>query len=122
MTNEEVLADHLREMRQHLAEKKQQRDMQIEQDKHFLDKVAGREEVDKKTKMRSSEVLKNEFMFFNDQKQLDNRLKREQEMEERKKNKLDYFPFISGELLEQHRQGLSGQMRADLQNYLMAKS
>ena len=37
-------------------------------------------------------------------------------------SKLDYFPFISGELLEQHRQGLTGQMRADLQNYLMAKS
>ena len=73
-------------------------------------------------KMRSSEVLKNEFLFFNDQKQLENKLKKDQDKEDNEKNKLDYFPFVSGEMLEQHRQGLSGQMRADLQNYLVAKS
>lgn len=38
------------------------------------------------------------------------------------KSKVDYFPFVSGELLEQHRTDLSGKMRADLQNYLIAKS
>ena len=27
-------------------------------------------------KMRSSDVLKNEFLFFNDQKQLDNKLRK----------------------------------------------
>lgn len=103
MTNEEVLADHLREMRQHLAEKKHIRDMQIEQDKQYLNKVSNHNEIDKKTKMRSSEVLKNEFMFFNDQKQLDNKIRKDQEKEEHKNSRLDYFPFISGELLEQHR-------------------
>ena len=53
---------------------------------------------------------------------LDNKLKREQELEERKNSKLEFFPFVSGELLDQHRQGLTVQMRADLKNYLMAKS
>lgn len=38
------------------------------------------------------------------------------------RDKLDYFPFISGEMLEKHRVGLSGEMRADFQNYLIAKS
>jgi len=47
-------------------------------------------------------------MFFNDQKQLDNRLKKEQEKEELVKSKLDFFPFVSGEMLDQHRAGLSG--------------
>ena len=54
-------------------------------------------------KMRSSEVLKNEFLFFNDQKQLENKLKRDHDKDETTRSKLDYFPFVSGELLEQHR-------------------
>lgn len=73
-------------------------------------------------KLRSSEILKNEFLFFNDQKQLGNKLKKETDKDEYHKSKLDYFPFVSGEMLEQHRKGLTGQMRADLQNYLIAKS
>lgn len=43
MTNEELLNDHLKEMRQHIIEKKQQRSMQIEQDKNFLNKVKDRD-------------------------------------------------------------------------------
>lgn len=109
-------------MRQHLIEKRNQRSMQIDEDRKYLARVADRDGQEQHLKMRSSEVLKNEFLFFNDQKQLENKLKREQEREEYQKSKLDYFPFVSGELLEQHRQGLSGQMRADLQNYLIAKS
>ena len=53
--------------------------------------------------MRSSEILKNEFLFFNDQKQMENKLKRDLDRSEAKKEKLEYFPFISGEMLEQHR-------------------
>ena len=49
---------------------------------------------------RSSTTLKNEFLFFNDQKQIDNELKKKQDREEYHKSRLDYFPFISGELLE----------------------
>ena len=49
---------------------------------------------------RSSTTLKNEFRFFNDQKQIDNELKKRRDHEEYHKSRLDYFPFISGELLE----------------------
>jgi len=87
-------------MRQHLQQKKQQRDIQIQEDNKYLARVADRDAFEKHTKIRSSEILKNEFLFFNDQKQLDNRLKKDQEKEEYHKSKLDYFPFISGELLE----------------------
>lgn len=108
LSNEELLQDHLREMRQHLIEKRNQRSMQIEEDRKYLARVQDRDTQERHMKMRSSEVLKNEFLFFNDQKQLENKLKREQEREESHKSKLDFFPFVSGELLEQHRQGLSG--------------
>jgi len=70
--------------------------------------VEDRDQTEKHMKMRSSEVLKNEFLFFNDQKQLENKMKKDLEKEETVKSKHDYFPFVSGELLEQHRHGLSG--------------
>lgn len=122
LNNDELLQDHLREMRQHLSEKRNQRNAQIEQDRKYLARVADRDAHEKDMKMRSSQVLKNEFLFFNDQKQLENKMKKDQEREEFEKTKNDYFPFVSGELLEQHRKGLSGQMRADLQNYLVSKT
>lgn len=46
MTNEELLQDHLKEMRQHIIEKKQQRSMQIDQDKNFLNRVKDRDHLE----------------------------------------------------------------------------
>jgi hypothetical protein len=53
--------------------------------------------------MRHSEVLKNEFMFFNNQKKLDNKLRKEIEQKGKKNEDNSYFPFNSGELIEAHR-------------------
>ena len=66
MTNEELLQDHLREMRQHLIEKKAARETQLEQEKSYLKKVAAKDQAESANKIRSSEILKNEFLFFND--------------------------------------------------------
>ena len=72
--------------------------------------------------MRSSDVLKNEFLFFNDQKQLDNKLRKGHEKTVKQGEKYDHFPFVSGEMLDQHRKGLGVELRADLKNYMIAKS
>lgn len=53
-------------MRQHLIEKKQARETQLEQEKNYLKKVAAKDQAENQTKIRSSEILKNEFLFFND--------------------------------------------------------
>ena len=50
--------------------------------------------------MRSSDVLKNEFLFFNDQKQLDNKLRKGHEKTVKQGEKYDHFPFVSGEMLD----------------------
>ena len=42
--------------------------MQMETDNKYLARVADRDQKEAHMKMRSSEVLKNEFLFFNDQK------------------------------------------------------
>ena len=94
----------------------------MDQDKQFLTRVAGENDRDQTMKIRSSEVLKNEFLFFNDQKQIENKMKKDEEKKQAKKEKLDFFPFVSGELLEQHRLGLSNQRHSDMRNYMVAKS
>ena len=73
-------------------------------------------------KLRSSNALKNEFLFFNDQKQLDNRLKKAEQSKQTKAETYDHFPFVSGEMLDQHRAGLGVELRQDLKNYMIAKS
>lgn len=54
-------------------------------------------------KMRGSEVLKNEFLFFNDQKKLDNKIRKEMEDRNKRVEEYAHFPFVSGELIEAHR-------------------
>ena len=81
-----------------------------------------RDQNEAETRRRTNSMLKDDFLNSNGQKQLDNKNRREAEREDYHRNKLDYFPFVSGEMLDQHRQGLTGQMRADLKNYLIAKS
>lgn len=53
-------------MRKHLIQKKKEREMHLDSDKQFLNKVAQDEQSDVAARLRSSEVLKNEFLFFND--------------------------------------------------------
>ena len=72
--------------------------------------------------MRSTQMRVDDFHNLNGQKKQENEFKRQRDRQEYHASKLDYFPFISGELLEQHRHGLNQQMAADLKNYLVAKS
>ena len=48
-------------------------------------------------------MLKNEFLFFNDQKKLDNKIRKENDEKTKKIEEYSHFPFVSGELIEQHR-------------------
>ena len=36
--------------------------------------------------------------------------------------KLDYFPFVSGEMLEDHRSDLKAQLRGDYMQYMMSRT
>ena len=40
----------------------------------------------------------------------------------RKEDKLDFFPFVSGEMIEEHRRDLSKQLRSDLQMYMTGRT
>jgi len=39
-----------------------------------------------------------------------------------KKDKLDYFPFVSGQIIEDHQKSLNIQLRADMKSYIHSKA
>lgn len=45
-----------------------------------------------------------------------------QEKNQYKKDKLDYFPFVSGQIIEDHQKSLNTQLRADMKSYITSKA
>lgn len=80
-----------------------EKDSKQMQERDDLKRMAADIDSADKMKMRSSEVLKNEFLFFNDQKKLDNKIRKEMEQRGKKGEEYSHFPFVSGELIEAHR-------------------
>ena len=109
-------------MRQRKELEKFNRDQKLHEDKDYLDRVNGEMAKQDGIKMRSSNILKNEFLFFNEQKKSDNRMQKDLDNRNKHEERYDHFPFVSGELLEKHRKDLNVQLRADFQNYLVARS
>ena len=52
-------------------------------------------------------------MFFNEHKQLMNKEKKNMDNKVKHEERYEHFPFVSGEMLENHRKDLNVQLRAD---------
>ena len=103
LTNEDVLEAHLSQMREKLDTRKLEKETKLKEERDALQRIKKEIEQQEAMKMRSSNILKNEFLFFNDQKQLDNKLRKGHEKTVKEGEKYDHFPFVSGEMLDQHR-------------------
>lgn len=57
-------------------------------------------------------------MLYNRKMQHENEEKRNHLQQQKMQDKYNYFPFVSGELIEKHRANLGAQLKNDLQNYL----
>ena len=76
LTNEDVLEAHLQQMREKMDTRKVEKDAKLKEEREALQRIKREIEQQEAMKMRSSNILKNEFLFFNDQKQLDNKLRK----------------------------------------------
>lgn len=74
--------------------------------------------MDESKRITSSQALKNDFLSYNAQKIQDNAEKKAHD-EIEKKEPYSHFPFVSGDILDQHRRHLGNQLRSDLQNYMI---
>jgi hypothetical protein len=109
-------------MRENRDQLVQARENKLREEKDYLERVGGEITRQDNIKMRSSNILKNEFLFFNEQKMADTKLKKQHDGTVKKEEKYEHFPFVSGEMLENHRKDLNVQLRADFKNYIIAKS
>ena len=66
VTNAEVLEEHLRQMRENRDQLVQARENKLREEKDYLERVGGEITRQDNIKMRSSNILKNEFLFFNE--------------------------------------------------------
>ena len=58
---------------------------------------------------------------FNFEKRLADERKRNKEMRS-KQERIDFFPFISGEVLEQNRQRINAQLKGEFQQYMTSRA
>lgn len=57
-------------------------------------------------------------MYYNNNLIQENKIKRDTERKNFENDKLDYFPFTSGDVIEKHRAQLGAQLKHDLQSYM----
>ena len=103
LTNEDILESHLQMIREKHVRDKNDKDKKLHEEKEALYRIQRDLDRQEALKMRSSDILKNEFLFFNYQKQLDNKLRRGHEKDVKASERYDHFPFTSGDVIDQHR-------------------
>lgn len=72
-------------------------------------------------KQKHSELLKNEFLFFNDQQKLTNQIRKDIEARKKQTESYNHFPFTSGEQVELHKKELGKLLGEDLRNFMQMK-
>lgn len=97
-------------------------EMKKKQEKEFLEQVRRLEELEQQRQKVSKEAINQDFVFFNSKMRNDKAVQREILEQERNSEQYNYFPFVSGELIEKHRATLGVQLKNDLQSYLQYKN
>lgn len=79
------------------------------------------EKLENMKRMNSQKALRDDFVESNRSIINSNNQKRNKESTNRQNDKYDYFPFVSGDLIEQHQANLGVELKNDLQTYLAHK-
>lgn len=79
------------------------------------------EKLESMKRFNSQKALKDDFVESNRSIINSNMQRRNKESMNKQSDKYDYFPFVSGDLIEQHQANLGVELKNDLQNYLNHK-
>ena len=118
LTSDVVMEEHLKQMREKMENSKVSLQMRRQQEKEFLAHINKLEELEKFRHNESKKAINDDFMSFNNKMVTDNQEKRKLENFAKNQEKYNYFPFVSGDLIERHRAVLGAQLKNDLQSYL----
>lgn len=106
LTNDEIMQDHLKKMRERMSKNKNDHDTKRKQEKEFLDQIASIERLEQQRKLFSKRTLNEDFKSVNDNIMLKRMMDRELNDVSKKNETYNYFPFVGSELVEQNRASL----------------
>ena len=122
ISNKEVLELHISAMHEQMQRKREEYEKtKLEQKRHSEQLL---KEAHSREAQKLSEVAKRNITLaqFNEEKRLADEQQRTIEAKSGKTYKLEYFPFVSGEMLEDHRNELKSQIRGDYLQYMMSRT
>ena len=76
------------------------------------------EALEKARAHAGKKALNEDFMYFNNNLKEEFQEKKKKERDNFRNDKLDFFPFTSGDLIEKHRASLGAQLKNDLRSYM----
>lgn len=114
MTNEEMMEFHLKQMRDKKNSVEAYNDQQRKQQLDFLNSMSMKEAFEQQKMQESRKIINDDFMEHN--RQLVDRMKRKKQLQNdlKKSEQYNYFPYVAGDLIEQHRAALGQQLKHDL--------
>lgn len=118
LTSDAVMEEHLNQMRDKMSQQKAQHAQKKRQEMEFLEHIRKLDELEHSRQAASKKAINSDFVYYNGQIQAENQDKKNFVEATRRADKYNYFPFVSGELIEKHRATLGAQLKNDLQSYL----
>lgn len=79
----------------------------MQEEREMIERIRVQMQVQEQQKKTATEQLRNDFIHQNAHKLSYNHESRQNELKQKKEEKLGYFPFVSGEMLEEHRKGMA---------------
>lgn len=118
LSNSDILESHLAQIHDNLADKRSMRANREKEERSAMEKLNIFMESENQLKKNQKECQTRDIHDTNDQLKANNNHRRNWELENYKRDKMDYFPFVSGQVIEDHQKLLNNQLRTDMKAYI----
>lgn len=99
-----------------------EKDNRLTQERNEIKRVAKEIENDNNRKAMQQEMIKNEFLFYNDQQKLSNKKRKDLEVKHKQTETYTHFPFTAGDQVEEHKRELGKQLGEDMKSFMQMRS
>lgn len=107
MSNRDVLERHLTDIHENSNMRRSQYDTSKQQEREYVDKRKRDDDLREAEKQFYNQQLRQEYSRHNQLEKVNQDINHMNAVESRNAEKADFFPFVSGELLEEHRKHLN---------------
>ncbi len=115
LSNKEVLESHINSIHEHAQQRRQLLDSTQREEREYIDKRRRDDDLREAEKQFYHAQLTQEYADYNRLEKANKDIGQMSDTVRRQSEKTEFFPFVSGELLEEHRKHLNAQMRSEIQ-------